>query len=233
MPSANGQLPKKPMKEILEAVELETASNPTTSVIWMHGLGADGHDFPPIVETLELPSIPIRFVFPHAPTRPVTINGGHVMRAWYDILGLEFGGQEDEDGLRGSQQLVENLIGQEEERGVRADHILLAGFSQGGAIALQTGLRYEKRLGGILVLSAYLPIANTLAAEASEANRDVPVFMAHGTDDPTVPIAYARKSSELLDRMGYAMEWHEYPMPHSVSPEEVVDIGGWFQRVLG
>ena len=221
------------MREILETVELETAPDPTASVIWMHGLGADGHDFPPIVETLELPPVSIRFVFPHAPTRPVTINGGSVMRAWYDILGLEFGGQEDDVGLRESQQLVENLIGQEEERGVRADHIFLAGFSQGGAIALQTGLRHGKRLGGILVLSAYLPIANMLAAEASKANRDVPIFMAHGTYDPTVPIVYARKSSELLDSMGYPMEWHEYPMPHSVSPEEVDEIGRWFQRVLG
>ena len=221
------------MKEILESVELETAPNPSTSVIWMHGLGADGYDFPPIVESLALPPVPIRFVFPHAPTRPVTINGGYVMRAWYDIAGQEFGGREDEEGLRESQQLVEQLIAREEERGTPATRIVLAGFSQGGAISLQTGLRHHKRLAGILVLSAYLPIMHTLGDEASEANRQVPIFMAHGTLDPTVPIEYARRSSNLLSEMGYPIDWYEYSMPHSVSPEEVDDIGAWFQTVLG
>jgi len=220
------------MEEILEAVELETAPSPTTSVLWMHGLGADGYDFPPIVETLDLPPVGIRFVFPHAPMRPVTINGGYVMRAWYDILGQEFGGHEDEAGLRASEQLVRHLIAREEERGTPAERIVLAGFSQGGAIALQTGLRHERRLGGLLVLSAYVPILGTIAAEASEANRNVPIFMAHGTFDPTVPIHYARRSSEILTGMGYPVEWHEYPMPHSVAPEEVGDIGAWLKQVL-
>ncbi len=220
------------MNEILEAIELETAPDPTTSVIWMHGLGADGHDFPPIVESLDLGPVPIRFVFPHAPMRPVTINGGYVMRAWYDILSPEFGGGEDEDGLRGSQRLIDNLIAREEERGSPAQRIVLAGFSQGGAISLQTGLRHPRRLAGILVLSAYLPISHTLAEEASEANRGLPILMAHGTHDPTVPIDHARHSSEMLSALGYAVEWHEYAMPHSVSPEEVDDIGAWFRQVL-
>jgi len=221
------------MRELLDCVELETAPNPATSVLWMHGLGADGHDFPPIVETLDLPPIPIRFVFPHAPVRPVTINGGYVMRAWYDILGQEFGGIEDEEGLRASEGLVAKLIAGEEERGTLPERIVLAGFSQGGAIALQTGLRYTKRLGGILVLSAYLPIRHALEAEASEANRKTPIFMGHGNEDATVPIHYARRSSEILRDMGYPVEWHEYPMPHSVSQAEIDDIGAWFRQVLG
>jgi phospholipase/carboxylesterase len=220
------------MSKLLECVELETAPNPEASILWMHGLGADGYDFHPIVEELDLPPLPVRFVFPHAPARPVTINGGYVMRAWYDIMGEEFGGREDEEGLRTSEKLVLNLIAREEERGIAAERIVLAGFSQGGAISLQTGLRHSKRLAGILVLSAYLPIRNTLKAEASEANRDVPIFMAHGTLDQTVPIEYARRSSELLSEMGYPVEWHEYAMPHSVSPEEIDDIGRWFKRVL-
>ncbi len=220
------------MNDILEAVEVETAPNPTTSVIWMHGLGADGHDFPPIVETLNLGPAPIRFVFPHAPMRPVTINGGYVMRAWYDILSPEFGGREDEEGLRASQILVENLIAREEERGSPAERIVLAGFSQGGAISLQAGLRHPKRLAGLLVLSAYLPISHTLAGEASETNHGLPILMAHGTDDPIVPFDRARQSSEMLSKLGYAVEWHQYPMPHSVSPEELDDISAWFRQVL-
>jgi phospholipase/carboxylesterase len=220
------------MNDILDAIELETAPNPETSVIWLHGLGADGNDFLPIVHELDLGSVPVRFVLPHAPMQPVTINGGHVMRAWYDILSHEFRDGEDERGVRASQALVENLIAREEERGVPAARIVLAGFSQGGAISLQTALRHPKRLAGVLSLSAYLPISRTLAAEASEANRDVSIFMAHGTSDPTVPIDRARRSSELLSELGYTVEWHEYPMPHSVSQEEVVDIGAWFQQVL-
>jgi phospholipase/carboxylesterase len=220
------------MNDILETVELETAPNPTTSVIWMHGLGADGHDFPPIVETLKLGPAPIRFVFPHAPMRPVTINGGYVMRAWYDILSPEFGGREDEEGLRESQRLIENLIAREQERGSPPERIVLAGFSQGGAISLQVGLRHPKRLAGLLVLSAYLPISHTLAAEASETNHGLPILMAHGTHDPIVPIDRARQSSEMLIKLGYGVEWREYPMPHSVSPEEVDDISAWFRQVL-
>ncbi len=221
------------MSDLLEAIELETAPRPTSSVIWMHGLGADGHDFPPIVETLDLGPVPIRFVFPHAPMRPVTINGGYVMRAWYDIRTPEIGTDEDAEGLHGSQRQVESLIAREVERGTPADRIVLAGFSQGGAISLHTGLRYPHRLAGLCVLSAYLPIAHALAAEASEANHGLPILMAHGSYDPTVPIDNARRSSETLSELGYAVEWHEYPMPHSVSPDEVDDISAWFRQVLG
>lgn len=221
------------MGEILDAIELETAPNPAASVIWLHGLGADGSDFLPIVEALDLPPIGIRFVFPHAPMQPVTINGGYVMRAWYDILSQDLARREDERGVRASQRTLEELVAREEGRGTPAFRIVLAGFSQGGAISLQTGLRHTKRLAGILALSTYVPVSHTLAAEAADANRDVPIFMAHGTQDPIVPIAHARRSRELLGELGYRVEWHEYAMPHSVSPEEVADIGAWFRRVLG
>jgi phospholipase/carboxylesterase len=220
------------MAELLDAIELETAPNPATSVIWLHGLGADGNDFVPIVGELELPAAPIRFVFPHAPLQPVTINNGMVMRAWYDILGADLARREDERGVRASQGLVEALIAREKARGIAAPHILLAGFSQGGAIALQTGLRHPERLAGIMALSTYVPIAESLAAEAHAANRDVPIFMAHGLYDPIVPVAAARRSRALLERLGYAVEWHEYPMPHSVAREELDDIGAWLARAL-
>jgi len=218
--------------EILDAIELETAPKPTTSVIWLHGLGADGSDFVPVVEALELPAAPIRFVFPHAPMQPVTINGGYVMRAWYDILGADLARREDERGVRASQQLVEALIEREKTRGSAAARIVLAGFSQGGAISLQTGLRHPERLAGILALSTYVPILTSLAAETSQANRDTPIFMAHGTYDPIVPLAHASRSRDALVALGYPVEWHEYPMPHSVSPEEVADIGAWLTQVL-
>jgi phospholipase/carboxylesterase len=220
------------MAELLDAIELETAPNPATSVIWLHGLGADGNDFVPIVGELELPAAPIRFVFPHAPLQPVTINNGMVMRAWYDILGADLARREDERGVRASQGLVEALIAREKARGIAAPRILLAGFSQGGAIALQTGLRHPERLAGIMALSTYVPIAESLAAEAHAANRDVPIFMAHGLYDPIVPVAAARRSRALLERLGYAVEWHEYPMPHSVAREELDDIGAWLARAL-
>jgi phospholipase/carboxylesterase len=220
------------MSDILDAIELETAPHPSASVIWLHGLGADGSDFLPIVEALELPPAPIRFVFPHAPMQPVTINGGYVMRAWYDIVGADLARREDESGVRASQQAVEALIARELARGTRPERIVLAGFSQGGAIALQTGLRHPVRIAGILALSTYVPIAQALAAEASAANRDVPIFMAHGTQDPIVPLAHARRSRDLLAQLGYPVEWREYAMPHAVAPEEVADIGAWFRRVL-
>jgi phospholipase/carboxylesterase len=220
------------MTQLPDAIELETAPNPTVSVIWLHGLGADGSDFLPIVEALDLPATAIRFVFPHAPMQPVTINGGYVMRAWYDIVSQDLGRREDERGVRASQRLVESLIAREEERGTPIARIVLAGFSQGGAIALQTGLRAPARLAGILALSTYVPIAHALAAELSEESGGVPIFMAHGIQDPIVPLLHARRSRDLLQQLGYAVEWHEYPMPHSVSPEEVVDIGAWFRHVL-
>ena len=220
------------MAELLDAIEIETAPNPATSVIWLHGLGADGNDFVPIVRELELPHAPIRFVFPHAPMQPVTINNGMVMRAWYDVLGADLARREDARGVRASQALVEALIAREKERGTPARRIMLAGFSQGGAIALQTGLRHPERLAGIMALSAYVPIAESLEAEAHAANRDVPIFMAHGLYDPIIPVAAARRSRELLQRLGYPVEWHEYPMPHSVAPPELDDIGAWLARTL-
>jgi phospholipase/carboxylesterase len=221
------------MAELLDAIQLETGRDPARSVIWLHGLGADGRDFVPIVGELDLPDSPIRFVFPHAPVQPVTINNGMSMRAWYDIVADDLARREDERGVRASQGLVEALIARERERGVPAARIVLAGFSQGGAISLQTGLRHAERLAGIMALSTYVPIASALEAEGNAANGDVPIFMAHGTQDPIIPLAHARRSRELLERLGYPVEWHEYAMPHSVSPQEIDDIGAWLRRVLG
>ena len=218
------------MTDLLEAIELETGKNPATSIIWLHGLGADGHDFEAIVPELDLPAIPIRFVFPHAPMQPVTINAGMVMRAWYDVSDAAIR-REDGAGVRASQARLEALIAREKERGTSADRLLLAGFSQGGAIALHTGLRHCERLAGIMALSCYLPVAGTVAAEAHAANRGVPVFMAHGTQDPVVALSRALESRELLGREGYAVEWREYPMPHSVCAEEIRDISTWLRRV--
>lgn len=203
------------------------------SVIWLHGLGADGNDFVPVVNELGLPpQLTVRFIFPHAPMQPVTINGGFVMRAWYDVLNQDMSLREDEAGLRRSQREIEKLITKENDRGIGASRIVLAGFSQGGAMALQTGLRHPERLAGIMALSSYLPLAPTLAPEASAANRDVPIFMAHGTADPLIPLPLASLSREHLTLLGYQVEWHQYLMPHSVCAEEIQDIGQWLQRVL-
>jgi phospholipase/carboxylesterase len=220
------------MPDLLDAIELETAPRPKTSVIWLHGLGADGNDFVPIVRELALPPDPIRFIFPHAPMQAVTINNGYVMRAWYDILGQDLARREDERGVRASQVLVEALIAREKSRGTPANRIVLAGFSQGGAIALHTGLRHPERLAGILALSTYVPAAMSLALEAHAANRDVPIFMAHGTYDPIIALAHARASRDLLQRLGYSVDWHEYSMPHSVAPQEIVAIGDWLTLIL-
>ena len=220
------------MTQSLEAVEIETAASPDASVIWLHGLGADGHDFEPVVPELRLPpTLRLRFVFPHAPVRPVTLNMGMRMRAWYDILQLG-GGPEDEAGVRASQGMVEALIERERSRGVAARRIVLAGFSQGGAIALHTGLRHGQRLAGILALSTYLPLAGSLQAERSEANRDVPIFMAHGEFDDIIPITRAQQSRQALAAQGYALQWHSYPMPHSVCGEEIADIAAWLAKNL-
>jgi phospholipase/carboxylesterase len=217
----------------LETIQIETAPNPTVSVIWLHGLGADGSDFVPIVSELDLRGCPpIRFVFPHAPTMPVTINNGYVMRAWYDILEMDLARREDEAGLRKSQSLVEQLIAQEKARGIPANRIILAGFSQGCAMTLQTGLRHPEKLAGLLGLSGYLPIHATVPNERHSANHDTPIFLAHGKDDPIVPIESAEKSRDMLRKLGYQVEWHEYMMPHSVCEEEIEDIGAWFRRVL-
>ncbi len=218
----------------LETIDIETAPNPRASMIILHGLGADGNDFVPVAHELGLAAVgPVRFVFPHAPTRPVTINGGHVMRAWYDILGLDSSQRrEDEAGLRESQALVEGLIAQEKSRGVPAERIVLAGFSQGCAMTLMTGLRHGERLAGLVGLSGYLPLASLLAAERHSANHETPIFLAHGTQDPVIPIARARDSRDALLAAGHAVEWHEYPMPHSVCGPEIADLNRWLLRVL-
>ncbi len=214
----------------LETLEIETAPGPQASIIWMHGLGADGNDFAPLADEIELP-LAVRYVFPHAPMMPVTINGGYVMRAWYDVSDAAIR-REDEAGVRASQCLVEGLLAREKSRGVAAGRIVLAGFSQGGAIALHAGLRHAERLAGIMALSTYVPLADTLAAEANPANHAVPIFMAHGTADPMIAYARATASRDLLQQQGYALEWHEYRMQHSVCPQEITDIGAWLRRVL-
>lgn len=218
--------------ELLPAIEIETRPDPVSAVIWMHGLGADGNDFVPLVDELELPVQGVRFVFPHAPLQPVTINGGYVMRAWYDIGYQDLTLREDEKGVRESQHAVERLVEREIARGIAVHRIVLAGFSQGGAVALQTGLRYGSRLAGVVALSSYLPLPDKLDSERSEANRSAPIFMAHGVQDPIVPLKLAAASCSRLLTMGYAVEWHEYLMPHTVCAEEVRDLGKWLQRVL-
>ena len=221
------------MADGLEAIEIETAESPGASIIWMHGLGADGHDFVDVVPELGLPARPgVRFVFPHAPMQPVTINGGYVMRAWYDIRDDGGARREDPAGVRASQKAIEALIEREKERGIPAATIVLAGFSQGGAMALHTGLRHPERLAGVMALSCSLPLADTLGTEAAPANRDVPIFMAHGTHDPMIPMARAVRARETLTGLGYRVEWHEYPMPHSVCLEEIRDISAWLGTVL-
>ncbi len=220
-------------KQTLESIEIETAPNPTVSVIWLHGLGADGNDFVPIVHEMDLTGCPaIRFVFPHAPTMPVTINNGYVMRAWYDILGVDIAQREDEAGLRKSQAMVEHLIAHEKARGIPASRIILAGFSQGCAMTLQTGLRHPEKLAGLLCLSGYLPLHAAVPAERHGANHDTPIFLAHGRGDPIIPIDRAEKSRDMLQALGYKVEWHEYPMPHSVCEEEIDDISHWLRCVL-
>jgi phospholipase/carboxylesterase len=221
------------VSELPETVEIETGSAPHASVIWLHGLGADGHDFEPIVPELQLPAtLPVRFVFPHAPVQAVTINGGARMRAWYDVYALDGVRREDETGVRASQARVEALVAREKARGVGARHLVLAGFSQGGAIALQTGLRHTERLAGIMALSTFLPLASSVAKEASAANRDVPIFMAHGVYDDLIPLARAAASRDALVAAGYRVEWHEYRMQHSVCAEEIADIARWLRNVL-
>lgn len=219
--------------ELLESIELETRPTPTASVIWMHGLGADGNDFVPVVRELALPpSLPIRFVFPHAPVRPVTINNGFRMRAWYDIVAADFNSRTDLAGVRASQLQVEALIAREVARGIPASRIVVAGFSQGGAVALYTGLRHAERLAGIIALSTYLVGADKLATEAASANRAAPIFMAHGTADPIVRFEWGNASRDALVNAGYNVDWHTYGMEHSVCMEEINAVSAWLQRVL-
>jgi phospholipase/carboxylesterase len=214
--------------ELLDVLQVETSPAPGATVVWMHGLGADGYDFVDIPPLLRLPARPgVRFVFPHAPMQPVTINGGLVMRAWYDVRHDAGVRREDEAGLRASQRRIEALIAREKARGVPAARLVLAGFSQGGAMALHVGLRYPDRLAGILALSCYLPLAGTLAAEMSPANRDVPIFWAHGLHDPMIPLAMAEQGRAQVATLGYPIEWRQYPIPHSVSAEEIADVARW------
>jgi phospholipase/carboxylesterase len=220
--------------DLLQHIELNTGADPVGTIIWMHGLGADGWDFVPIVRELPLPEdLALRFIFPHAPMRAVTINNGMEMRAWYDIKMNDISRLPDERGIRESQGEVERLIARERDRGMEGTRIVLAGFSQGGAIALQAGLRHANRLGGIVALSTYLPLESSLDAEASSANRATPVFMAHGTDDPIVPIQLAELSRSMLESRGYDVEWHTWPMPHSVCGPELEAISAFLGRVYG
>jgi len=223
------------MPELLPCIEIETGAAPSAAVIVLHGLGADGNDFVPIVEELPLPdALAIRFVFPHAPIRPVTINNGFAMRAWYDIAADNLTKRADLDGVRASCAQIEALIQREKARGVSANRLVLAGFSQGGAVALYTGLRHAERLAGIAALSAYLIDGPSLArGEASVPNRDVPIFMAHGTDDPVVQFDWGSQSRAILETAGYAVEWHTYPMGHSVVWEEIEALGAFLGRALG
>ncbi|MDX3906658.1 MAG: dienelactone hydrolase family protein [Pigmentiphaga sp.] len=218
---------------LLECVEVETGPQPSRAVIWLHGLGADGHDFEPIVPELDLSGLPpIRFVFPHASVQPVTINGGMAMRAWYDIVAADLVRREDEAGIRTSQRHVEGLIARENQRGIASRHIVLAGFSQGCAMTLHTGLRHPDRLAGLLALSGYLPLATGFAAERHPANAATPIFMGHGTADPIVALDRAAASRDALRQLGYDVEWHAYPMPHSVCAPELADISAFLRKVL-
>jgi len=218
-----------------ERVVLEPATPATAAVIWLHGLGADGFDFVPVAGELKLPAaLSVRFIFPHARPRPVTINNGYVMRAWYDIKQLGGGSRiEDDAGIRESAQVVNGYIEQQNAAGIATDRIVIAGFSQGGAIALHAALRCPQRLAGVLALSTYLPLQATVAAEAAPANRDVPILFCHGTYDQVVPAAMGGASRDVLQRLGYAVQWRTYPMEHSVSQQEIVDISAWLQERLG
>jgi len=218
---------------LLETVEIETGRNPVASIVWLHGLGADGHDFEPVVPELVRPGErALRFVFPHAPVRPVTLNNGCAMRAWYDIVGIDRQSRQDEVGIRGSAAAIRALVARENERGIAAERIVLAGFSQGGAMALFTGLRYPQTLAGIVGLSCYPVLASTLDAERHAANQQTPIFLAHGMFDPMIDVSLGEEGRKLLEARGYSVEWHTYPMPHSVSPEEIEAIAAWLRRVL-
>lgn len=218
---------------MLDCIEIEPRDRATASVLWLHGLGADGNDFVPIVDELGLGADHgLRFVFPNAPVRPVTINNGTPMRAWYDIKGVDIGAKQDADGIRASADAIEELIAREHKRGVNADRIVLAGFSQGGAIALHAGLRHAQTLAGVMGLSTYLPLAEMLAAEASEANRGTPVLLAHGSQDPVVPIQLGHASRDRLLESGYSVDWHEYPMQHQVCMPQIATIGRWLKDTL-
>ena len=222
------------MNKLLPRIEIESAPQPTAAVIWLHGLGADGNDFAGLVPELDLSACPpIRFVFPHAPSLPVTLNGGYVMPAWYDIRGSDLVSLQDDAGIRHSASAIEALIEFEASRGIPFENIVLAGFSQGCAMALHTGLRFGHRLAGIMALSGYLPLSDSFAAERHPANANTPIFMAHGSMDPVVVPARGESSRDLLSSLGHPVHWHSYPMQHSVHPLEIADIATFLARVLG
>ena len=221
----------------MDTVEIEVGNGPPTgSIIWLHGLGADGHDFEPIVPELRLPAdLSLRFVFPHAPVRPVTLNGGMAMRAWFDIFSLDREGPVDEAGIRASGELLEALIARERDRGIECSRIVTAGFSQGGAIAVHTALRYPERLAGLMALSTYMPLQSAFRAEvidkAPVANQDLPIFVAHGSYDPVLPLQWGRFAADVLVEAGFSVDWYEYPMAHAVCPQEIADIRQWLLSV--
>lgn len=219
------------MNGTLKHITLDSGKDPRHSIIWLHGLGANGEDFVPIVDEMHLHKS-VRYLFPHAPKRPVTINGGFVMPAWYDIRGTDFGASQDAQGICAAQIEIEKLIGQEIQRGIKPENIFLAGFSQGGVIALHTGLRFKERLGGIVALSTYLALADSLADQATQPASSTPIFMAHGHHDPVVPFTIGKSSAEILLRSGYTLEWHEYPMQHTVCMEEIKAIEDWLNAKL-
>ncbi len=217
----------------IEFIELQTGTDPSWSVIWLHGLGADGHDFEPVATQLGFSDSPaVRFIFPHAPVRPITVNGGMQMRGWYDVKSLDFDREEDREGLEQSCAIVTTLIEQENRRGIPGGKIILAGFSQGGAIALFCGLRYQQKLGGIIALSTYLADASSTEVEKSPQNAEVPIFFAHGTDDPIIPLSLAQQSRQMLLQMNYAVSWYTYPMQHSVSAEEIQEIANFMSEII-
>jgi phospholipase/carboxylesterase len=225
------QLDGGPMSQDL--IEVETGPNPVATIIWMHGLGADGHDFEPIVPELGRRGEPsLWFVFPHAPVRPVTLNNGYRMRAWYDIISIQRGAAQDEVGIRASHAIVEALIRRENERGIPSNKIVLAGFSQGGAMALYSGTRYPEKLAGIMGLSCYMLLESRFAAERSAPNHTTSIFLGHGTQDPVVSLALGEATRRMLETQGHPVEWHAYPMAHSVCPQEVADIADWLRRVV-
>lgn len=220
-------------EQTLDFIQQDTGPDPRYAVIWLHGLGADGHDFEPIVPELGLnDSIPVRFIFPHAPAQPVTINGGMVMRAWYDITGMDLSAGVDEAGINRSAAHLQRLIQAAVDSGISAAHIVLAGFSQGGVIALHAGLQYPEPLAGIIALSTYVAVPEAIRESASDANKAIPIFMAHGRFDPVIPYPLGKRSGDFLMEQGYPLQWHEYPMEHSVHPQEIRDLGNWLGELL-
>jgi phospholipase/carboxylesterase len=216
-----------------DTVEISTGPNPSAAVIWLHGLGADGHDFEPVVPQLMWPGAPdIRFIFPHAPVRPVTLNNGMAMRAWYDIVSLTGNRDQDQKGIADSVNDTAALVRRERERGIDADQIVVAGFSQGGAIALQLAVRYPEKLAGLIALSTYMLLDHRLENDRHEANKDLPLFVGHGRSDPMVPFMLGEQLAERMRSLGHPVEWHSYPMLHAVCPEEIADLSAWLRTTL-